>query len=76
MSSAGGAGRALMPANPLAYGQFGPTWSPDGRLIAFTSKHADGEHYQVWTVWADGTRLAQRTQELVQHADPVWISRQ
>ena len=76
VSSAGGAGRALMPANPLAYGQFGPTWSPDGQLIAFTSKHADGEHYQVWTVWADGTRLAQRTQELVQHADPVWISRQ
>lgn len=71
--SAGGAARALMPANPLAFGQFGPAWSPDGRLIAFASKHGDGEHYQVWTVWADGTRLAQRTWDVVDHADPAWI---
>jgi len=73
VGSGGGSARALMPANPLAFGQFGPTWSPDGRLIAFTSKHADGEHYQVWTVWADGTRLARRTQDLVRHEDPAWI---
>lgn len=72
--SAGGAPRALMPANPLAFGQFGPAWSPDGRLIAFNSKHADGQNYQVWTVWADGTRLAQRTREPADHADPAWMT--
>jgi len=75
VQSTGGAGRALMPANPLAFGQFGPVWSPDGRLIAFTSKHADGTNYQVWTVWADGSRLVQRTHELRRHADPAWIVR-
>jgi hypothetical protein len=75
VSSTGGEARALMPANPLAFGQFGPTWSPDGHLIAFTSKHGDGELYQVWTVWADGSRLAQRTQDLQQHLHPAWIRR-
>jgi Tol biopolymer transport system component len=73
--SAGGATRPVMPAVALAHGQFSPTWSPDGRLIAFASKHADGTLYQVWTVWADGTRLAQRTFELLQHADPAWTTR-
>jgi len=69
----GGAVRALMPSYALPYGQFSPTWSPDGRLVAFLSKHADGENYQIWTVWADGTRLAQRTHDLVRHTDPAWI---
>lgn len=75
VASAGGAGRALMPGQTLAFGQFGPAWSPDGRLIAFTSKHGDAERYQVWTVWADGTRLVQRTQDPDAHADPAWIAR-
>ena len=74
--SAGGAARALLPANPLAYGQFRPAWSPDGQLIAFSSKHADGQTYQLWTVWTDGTRLAQRTREPLDHADPAWIRTQ
>ncbi|HSN73001.1 MAG TPA: hypothetical protein VLT59_15900, partial [Steroidobacteraceae bacterium] len=73
VSSAGGAERALMPANPLALGQFSPSWSPDGRLIAFTSKHDGSERLQVWTVWSDGSRLARRTNASYFHADPVWI---
>ena len=56
----GGNERRLSPLG-LAFGQFGPTWSPDGKMVAFTSKHADERTYQVYTVWADGTRLAQRT---------------
>jgi dipeptidyl aminopeptidase/acylaminoacyl peptidase len=75
VSSGGGEGSALIPWLPLPYGQFSPTWSPDGELIAFTSKHLDGETYKVWTVRADGTRLAQRTFEPGQHADPAWIRR-
>jgi len=73
--STGGAGRAVMAAAALAYGQFSPAWSPDGRLIAFASKHGGGDFYQIWTVWSDGTRLAQRTFEPLQHSDPAWISR-
>lgn len=80
IGSTGGAVHALMPATPLAFGQFGPAWSPDGRLIAFASKHGDGHRYQIWTVWADGTRLAQRTQEPGEldaqaPTDPAWIVR-
>lgn len=74
VSSNGGTGGKLMRGD-LAHGQFSPSWSPDGRLIAFTSKHGDGQTYQVWTVWADGTRLAQRTFDQQQHADPTWILR-
>lgn len=73
VASSGGSPRALVPVGSLAFGQFGPVWSPDGQLIAFTSKHADGEFYQVWTVSADGRRLAQRTNEPQNHADPAWL---
>jgi len=70
---AGGAGVALMSTiGPLAGPQFAPAWSPDGQLIAFASRHASDE-YQIFTVWADGTRLAQRTFS-GEHADPAWIN--
>lgn len=71
-ATAGGDGAALMPAiGPLAGPQFSPTWSPDGRLVAFTSRHV-GDQYQIFTVWADGSRLAQRT-FAGEHANPAWI---
>jgi len=73
VASLGGSPRALVPVGTLAFGQFGPVWSPDGKLIAFTSKHADGELYQVWTVSPDGRRLAQRTNDPQNHADPAWL---
>ncbi len=76
VGSTGGPTRALTPHNPLMHGQFGAAWSPDGRLIAFSSKHQDGQHYQIWTVWSDGTRLAQRTTDLRTHSDPSWIVKQ
>jgi len=78
--SSGGSPRTLVFGATLAHGQFGPSWSPDGKLVAFSSKHGDGEHYQIWTVSADGRRLAQRTSDTLlladptlQHADPAWL---
>ena len=69
----GGVGAALMPAvAPLGGPHFSPVWSPDGRLVAFTSRDANGD-YQVFTVWADGTRIAQRTFAAEEHLDPAWI---
>lgn len=72
-ATAGGAGAPLMPViGPLAGPQFAPAWSPDGQLVAFTSRHNTAE-FQVFTVWADGTRLAQRTFS-GEHAGPAWIN--
>jgi hypothetical protein len=73
--STGGAGNPLMPAYALPFTQSSPAWSPNGNLIAFISRHGDGATDQVWTIWADGTRLAQRTVELLAHSSPAWIRR-
>jgi len=56
VSEAGGDERQLI---DLGGSQFGPTWSPDGNLIAFASTHEAGA--LIYTVWADGTRVARRT---------------
>ncbi len=73
VSRTGGPVRALMSSRTFVNGQFGPAWSPDGRVVAFTAKPLGAEHEQVWTVWADGTRLARRTSEAKIHADSAWI---
>lgn len=38
-----------------------PSWSPDGRRVAFTSNRADGTTYDLYIIDADGTRLRQLT---------------
>jgi dipeptidyl aminopeptidase/acylaminoacyl peptidase len=73
VNASGGNGGVLMQlAGPLAFGQFAPAWSPDGQLIAFSSRHA-GNVYQIYTVWHDGTRLAQRTFDDGDHDFPRWV---
>lgn len=73
VNAGGGSGGLLMQlAGPLAGSQFAPSWSPDGQLVAFTSRHA-GSSYQVYTVWRDGTRLAQRTFDDGDHDTPRWV---
>lgn len=75
----GGNERALMPAVPLAGPQQQPSWSPDGRLIAFLSRHdtygTEGSIDQLFTVWADGTKVAKRTTDELIKGTPSWIRR-
>lgn len=74
----GGNERALLWA-PLAGWQATPRWSPDGKLISFVSPHetygSGTSVYQVYTVWADGTKLARRTFDAGSKARPVWLPR-
>ena len=74
VESTGGTGRALMPfIGPIAGPQLEPSFSPDGNLVAFVSRHAD-EHYQIYTVWSNGTRLVRRTSDPFDHSSPAWIA--
>jgi Tol biopolymer transport system component len=68
-----GVARPLTPyAGPIPGIQLNPVWSPDGRMIAFASRH-ETEAYQIYTIWADGTRLARRTDEVIDLLDPEWL---
>lgn len=58
----------------LSFGQFAPAYSPDGRLIAFSSKHEDGV-YHIYTVWPDGSKPARRTGGTTDQDNPSWIGR-
>ena len=50
-----------------------PTWSPDGRRIAFASNRAGGES-DVWRVDTDGTHLTRLTKTPFYTGDgnPAW----
>lgn len=74
----GGNVRRLMVAG-LAGMQLRPSWSPDGRFIAFSSRHetygqSTGPH-QIYTVWADGTKLARRTHGTLEQHQVGWMRR-
>lgn len=45
-----------------------PTWSPDGRSIAF----ARGAPSRIYVMNADGTDVRRLTDDLAEEADPVW----
>jgi Tol biopolymer transport system component len=76
MNADGSSERPLLAA-PLAGSQLAPAWSPDGRLVAFTSAHessAGGSTvYQLYTVWADGTKLARRTFDASDKSAPAFL---
>ena len=75
VDAAGGAGGMLTPMlGPLPGPQLEPSFSPDGKLIAFASRDGNGI-YQIHTVWTDGTRVVKRTSEAAEHASPAWIIR-
>lgn len=72
MDAVGGNERWLV---SLAFGQFAPAWSPDGKLIAFASKHEGGGIYQIYTVRLDGRHQARRTSDAYDKRNPVWLVR-
>lgn len=52
-----------------------PAWSPDGAQLAFSRVTACGIYYcqrDLWLVNANGTGLAELTQEYNDHSDPTW----
>jgi dipeptidyl aminopeptidase/acylaminoacyl peptidase len=77
VNATGGNERKLMPFYDLPGPQLAPAWSPDGKLIAFASKHetygSGTGVYQIYTVWADGSKLARRTSDDVDKQNPTWI---
>jgi Tol biopolymer transport system component len=64
VAAVGGVVRPVMSFMSLAGPQTHPRFSPDGRMIAFTSQHetwGQGGTPQIFTIWADGTNMARRT---------------
>jgi Tol biopolymer transport system component/imidazolonepropionase-like amidohydrolase len=54
----------------LTVGEFMPTWSPDGRSIAFVTWSRDGGH--IYRVAADGGQPQQLTRRAAYYASPVF----
>jgi hypothetical protein len=76
VNAAGGAERELV-GGYLAGAQQAPSWSPDGRFVAFVSTpetYGSGETLvsHIYTVWADGSKLARRSRVDLEAWGPAW----
>jgi TolB protein len=63
-------------ARPLTAGpgdNQGPTWSPNGRHLAFQSSRLGG--WQIFAMFADGTEPTQITRSAGEHTSPSWSPR-
>ena len=67
--NADGSGLARLTNNP-AYDAF-PSWSPDGRRVAFVSDRGDGDD-EIYAMNADGSGLARLTDNPAQDSFPSW----
>lgn len=77
LADAGGGNERALVRGTLAGPQDGPAWSPDGRLIAFGSTHetyGSGQTLlrQIYTVWADGSKLVRRTRGDIATGAHAW----
>jgi len=48
-----------------------PAWSPDGTRIAFQAKR-DGDQFDLWWMYADGSGATRLTQDVNEDRDPAW----
>ena len=69
--NADGAGLMRLTDNPAT--DYAPSWSPDGRRIAFHSSR-DG-HSEIYVMNSDGTGVAKLTQYPAGGIVPKWASR-
>lgn len=67
MPASGGAATAITDA---LYDGRQPSWSPDGKWIAFQSNR-DG-HYRIWLIAPDGTQAHPAAKEPYEEREPAW----
>jgi dipeptidyl aminopeptidase/acylaminoacyl peptidase len=76
LASAGGSFATITPLTWGIHDERHPAWSPDGRLIAFSSNRTDNpdanENTDIFTIEAAGGRITQLTKDPGSEGDPVW----
>src|SRR6185295_10643016 len=48
-----------------------PSWSPDGRRLAFQS-NVRGGHFEIYSIDVDGAGLRRETRSAIDTIDPAW----
>jgi len=52
--------------------QASPSWSPDGKTIAFDAEEADGGSQHIWAIAVEGGDLRRLTSGAGRHSVPTW----
>jgi Tol biopolymer transport system component len=68
-----GTGRTQLTAPPSGTnGDFQPTWSPDGKLIAFQRQGSGGSPVQIWEMYFDGSGQHNVSNDALKEFSPDW----